>query len=207
MSRLFFWTPDQRFAGQTVFVLASGPSLSRDVAEAVRGRAAIVVNQTFRTAPWAPVWFFTDTETLERNVADVEAWPGDVVTSSSAAHRAAPDKLKLILRTESRDFPPPGSGLVKKGRSTGHTAIGLAAAMGAARIVLLGFDMRIVDGREHGHDDYAGTPRNPAIYAEEFVPGFAGWDAAARRAGFQILNATPGSAIDEFQRVGLEEML
>jgi hypothetical protein len=77
-----------------------------------------------------------------------------------------------------QDFPPLGHHSIRQGRSSGHTAISLAIALGASRVVMLGFDMRFVDGREHHHSEYKG-PRDMQLYEREFVPGFEGWNAAA----------------------------
>jgi hypothetical protein len=55
-----YWTPEPWWIGQTAFVLASGPSLTQEVCDKVMGRNAIVVNMSFRLAPWAPIWYFTD---------------------------------------------------------------------------------------------------------------------------------------------------
>jgi uncharacterized Rossmann fold enzyme len=103
-------------------------------------------------------------------------------------------------------FPPPGAAVIRQGRSSGQTAISLAIAMGAARIALLGFDMRTVGGREHHHAEYSGA-RDLDIYAREFVPAFRGWRAQARDRGVEIVNCTRGSAIMEFPFVALDEVL
>ncbi len=78
-------------------------------------------------------------------------------------------------------------------------AISIAAALGAVRIVLLGFDMRVVDGRSNYHDGYGHIDDN--LYAHDFLPWFKGWRQMAERAGIEILNATPDSALDEFKKV------
>ncbi|MCJ9729551.1 hypothetical protein [Bradyrhizobium sp. PRIMUS42] len=82
-----------------------------------------------------------------------------------------------------------------------------AVVLGAARVVLLGYDMRFVGGREHCHDEYKGTARDGDIYQREFLPGFAGWDEAARAVGVDVVNATEGSALKEFQFAKLDEVL
>lgn len=104
-----------------------------------------------------------------------------------------------------RDFPPVGAGVVRDGRSSGHKAVGLAIALSAKRIVLLGFDMRVVDGRSHFHDAY--QARDPALYEQSFIPAFRGWNEQAKAAGVEVLNATPNSALEEFSRVDLDEVL
>ncbi len=206
-----YWTPEPFWKGEDVFVLASGPSLTQDVCDKIKGRNAIVINASFALAPWARVWYFTDGHIYEKYREQVFAWPGDIVTMSKAAKA---ELNKRVKRVQGRgdpslpmgEFPPLGSPVIWQGRSSGHTAISLAIALGAKRVMLLGYDCRIVDGREHHHAEYAG-PRDHEIYAREFVPAYAGWNAAALRAGVEILNCTEGSAVNEFPFADLDEVL
>ncbi|MCW5695785.1 MAG: hypothetical protein KIS96_03510 [Bauldia sp.] len=223
-----FWTPEPIFDGKRVFVLASGPSLTPEVCEVVRGEPAIVVNSSCRAAAWADVLFFTDSGWFEhidngRNLAVfadgvprrrvVEEWPGLVVSMSRRAKLALPAKVKRVKGEMRPDFPRRGAPVIRQGRSSGQTAIALAIAMGAREVILLGFDMRLVDGREHHHDDYRGKPRDLTVYGSAFVPAFGanpnmpGWNQAALDAGVTVLNATPGSALMEFPMVELALVL
>lgn len=193
--------------GETAFLLAGGPSLTQAVADRVRGLHTIAINSSAARAPWAEVLFFTDNSWFEKRRDLVANWPGLVVSMSRHAKRELPGKI-LRLKEEVRpDFPPPLTDTIRHGRSSGHRAVSLAIALGAANIILLGYDMRVVDGREHHHDEYAGRPRNLAVYEDEFLPSFRGWNDDARRAGSIILNATPGSALKEFPMVDLDEVL
>lgn len=218
-----YWFAEPIFAGQTVFCLASGPSLV-DQAALVRGRPTIVVNSSVILAPWASALFFTDCSWYEPRRQLVADFGGLVFSMCRVAKRELPDKVKRIRTCGDPDlpceFPPAGSGQVRQGRSSGHTAISIAIAGGAACAVLVGYDCRVVAGREHCHDDYLvdgrreyavekDDPRwnNKYDYASVFVPGYAGWKEAAARAGTKILNATPGSAITEFDQVDLVDML
>ncbi|MBX3579913.1 MAG: hypothetical protein KF723_22145 [Rhizobiaceae bacterium] len=202
-----FWTPETVFRGETVFCLASGPSLTRDVVGRIEGRAAIVVNASASIAPWAAVWYFTDSNIYVERQEMAADWAGLVVTMSRRAKREMPDKVRRVQGAWMPDFPSPGSSPIRQGRSSGHTAISLAVAMGAARVVLLGYDMRVVDGREHHHADYDGRTRDTMVYQNEFLPAFAGWNTAALDRGVTVLNATPGSALTEFPMVDLDEVL
>jgi len=224
MSEDLFWHAEPIFAGQTVFCLASGPSLTHQVADQVRGRPTIVVNSSLGFAPWATALFFTDCSWYEPRRQRVAEFGGLVFSMCKLARRELPEKVKLIRTVGDPDlpceFPPAGSGQVRQGRTSGHTAVSLAIAGGAARAVLLGYDCRLVDGREHCHDEYLidgrlhyenekDDPRwnNKREYPTVLVPGYSGWKAAASRAGTEILNATPGSAITEFDFVDLAETL
>lgn len=206
---LEFWTPEPIFAGETVFCLASGPSLTREICNRLRPRAAIAVNSSAALAPWASVLFFTDSGWYEPRRELVANWPGLVVSMSRTAKQEIPDKVRRVQGqgdpaaspyfTRSRD-------VIQQGRSSGHTAVSLAIALGAIRVVLLGYDMRFVEGREHCHQEYKG-PRDVDIYEREFLPCFAGWNAAARAVGVEVVNATEGSALNEFPFVSLDEVL
>lgn len=205
-----YWTPEPLFEGETVYCLASGPSLTKDVCAKVEGRPSIAVNSSCMLAPWASVLFFTDSSWYEQRRDLVKNWPGIVVTMSRTAKIELPDKVKRV-RGEGDPllpilaFPRRGAAFIWQGRSSGHTAISLAIAMGAARVIMLGYDMRVVDGREHCHAEYSGK-RDLGQYASDFVPAFSGWNRAALKSGVQILNATPDSAVREFRMVTLDEV-
>jgi hypothetical protein len=94
--------------------------------------------------------------------------------------------------------------VIHYGHNSGFQALNLAILLGAARIVLVGFDMRIVDGRRHFHGDHP----HPLINADprRFVPHFER-AAASLPVGVEILNATPGSALTCFPAADLDEAL
>jgi hypothetical protein len=206
-----YWTPEPIFRGETVFCLASGPSLTQEIADRLKGRRVIVVNSSCVLAPWADVLYFTDSGWYEPRRETVANWPGLVVSMSRTAKRELPDKVKRVKGEGDPAFPvtyfpPMGSPFIRQGRSSGHTAVAVAIALGAARVVLLGYDMRVVDGREHCHSEYTGE-RDLEQYAREFVPAFEGWNVAAALAGVEILNCTPGSAVTEFPFADLDDVL
>lgn len=200
-----FWPIEPLYRGQTIFCLASGPSLTAEICAKVRGRRRIVVNTSCMLAPDADVLFFTDSGWYEPRREIVKNWPGHVMSMSRTAKRELPDKVKRIQGCGDPMFPPifrPGAAFIQQGRSSGHTAVSLAISLGASKVVLLGYDMRVVGDREHHHTEYTG-PRDLQQYARDFVPAFNGWYDAARKVGVEIVNATPGSAVTEFPFVDL----
>lgn len=159
------WTPEPLFRGETVFCLASGPSLTAEVVDKVRGHGRVIaVNSSVFLAPWADAMFFTDNGWFEtgrdpqfggRHGDDtwprrdfVEQFAGHVICMSPVAKRVLRDKVKRIKgcgqpTDNPPRFPEIGSSVIHGGRTSGHTAVSLAIAMGASRIVLLGYDMRL----------------------------------------------------------------
>lgn len=226
-----YWTPEPLFRGETVFCLASGPSLTPAVADKIKGRRVAVCNSSCRFAPFADLLFFTDNGWYDGEFKDgtkrrdfVESFPGLVVSQSRKAKRELDDpKLQRpaprILRVKGYGappypprwrgqpgFPPPGHHEVQQGRNSGNTLVSVVIAMGAARIALVGYDCRVIGGREHCHDEYEG-PRDLSLYDNEFKRAFDGWNEAALASGVTIVNCTPGSAITEFPFADLDEVL
>jgi hypothetical protein len=58
---------------------------------------------------------------------------------------------------EMGDGPPFPAGAIRTGGNSGYQAVNLAWLFGAARIVLLGFDMGATGGRLHWHKDHGQT--------------------------------------------------
>lgn len=197
------------FKGETIFCLASGPSLTAEICQRVRGRRSIAINSSAVLAPWASVLFFTDSGWYEPRRQLVANWDGLVISMSQAAKREMPDKVKRVQGEGDPQALPGfsrGPHVIHQGRSSGHTAVSLAIALGATRVVLLGYDMRIVADREPCHDE-KGSAGDSEIYQREFVPGFAGWDEAARAVGVEVINATEGSALKQFRFASLNDIL
>lgn len=194
-----YWTPTPLFAGQTVFILGGGPSLASTDLEAVDPARSIAVNVAGELLPRTAVLFSRCATWCEGNVDLLRGWPGLAVVTRARLAAKAPN-VKIVAMERRDTFPAPGHHAIRYGRSSGHAAVSLAVAMGARRIVLLGFDCRPVDGRTNWHDRYAEA--RLAIYPE-FARAWRGWHAAARRVGVEIVNATPGSATDEFPIVEL----
>jgi hypothetical protein len=198
------WIPPQMWRGNQCFVIGGGPSVSADAVAGLSNHHVIAVNGSYGATPWADVLFFSDTQWFTRHRSDVEAFRGLVVSTSYRASEISPSKVKYVSSERVLTFPPPGCGILRDGRSSGQRAISLAIAFGASRVVLVGFDMRVVDGRSHFHDEY----RNDACrYRDLFIPAFHGWARDAARLGVSIVNATPGSALKEFPMTTLAREL
>jgi hypothetical protein len=198
------WAPEPLLDGMTVFCLGGGPSLAGFNAECLRGRRVIAINQSLYLAPWADLLFFMDTHWFEQNHEAVLGFKGVIVTGSRQIKGRYPDRVRRVTfrgKTEF-EFNTPE---LKFSRSSGHAAIAVAIAMGAVRIVLLGYDMRRVDGRSHYHNAYGSE--DDKLFSHDFLLQFAGWNEAARRCGVSIVNATPGSALSEFARGDLAAIL
>ena len=209
-----YWTPDRTtWAGDTAFILGGGDSLRIFDCRRIKGRGWIVaVNSSFTSAPFCDVLFFNDfswfTDKWGEGAPDkgtprrktIERSQATIVTTSRQSKGMSPDRLKLVRMSANARLDA-----LRQGRSSGHSAVSIAATYGAKRIVLLGFDMRRVNGRSHHHNEYGIA--DDRLYVKDFIPAFRGWDADAKKIGVEILNATPGSALREFKMIDIEELI
>jgi len=205
------WTIPRAFEGETVAVLASGPSMSQAVADAVRasGIPAIAVNTTFRLAPWAWALYAADSEWWQHR-ANRDAWDfGGLklsVDNDGSRPMASQGVLYVQKQPETR-FDIEAQGCVATFGNSGAQALQIAIKTGAARVLLCGFDMHLTSVANHWHG------KHPAGLRDTTAENYANWVQRMDRAAPQMLrmteivNCTPGSALQGFPRGVLEEEL
>ena len=190
------------WADTTAIVAASGPSLTPQVAALVRASSAFViaVNDAFRMLPSADVLYAADLAWWQMH-DDTRAFEGERWSSHSTDQGFADDKsdsalgLYLVAARAGAGFSS-NAQYVHYGETphSGFQAVNLALLFGARRVILVGFDMRRVGGRSHFFGEHPRGLRRDSDYA-----GFI----AAYSPHPRVLNATPGSALDCFERVDL----
>lgn len=188
-------------------ICASGPSMLRvDLAMLRRFRSwrMMVINNTWELIPWADVLYAGDGQWWDRYGNDVLGFSGERWTRDAGA--AIRYKLHLARWTG-------GAGLCKTpgyihlGGNSGYQAVNLAYHFGARRIILLGFDMHR-DAGAHWHGEHVGLPISaPANHIPIWRANFGQLAHDLRHAGIDVVNATPGSALECFPRMDLKEAL
>jgi len=182
--------PDWR--GQTVVCIASGPSLTLDDCEAAKGHRAIVVNTSFRAAPWADVLFAHDMRWWLHYRAEVaEVFKGRRMSMTYGAKGV--ESLH-----NNRWFKGVGN--------SGACAIAIAVGAKAARVVLLGFDCQKTGGSIHWHGNHP-TPLSNALSIDAWPTQFSRVAAHAKKAGLEVINASRDTALTCFERMPLESAL
>lgn len=98
-------------------------------------------------------------------------------------------------------------GRIHTGLNSGYQAIGLAYMWGAARIVLLGYDMqRGPRGESHHHGDHEGGLPNLGTL-DEWVRRMVQLGIDLRDRGIDVINATRSTAIKCFERMPIPQAL
>ena len=113
--------------------------------------------------------------------------------------------VTILRHTGEMGFEDDPRGL-RTGRNSGYQAINLAVHLGAARIVLLGYDMKpAANGkiRWFGNHSYGG----PVPQFDQFLRFMPMLVEPLRARGVTVINATPDSAIACFRRAPLDQAL
>ena len=182
--------------GRTVACIASGPSLTQSDCDAVRatGLPAIVVNTSFRMAPWADILYAMDAAWWRQYGAEVtQLFRGRKVSY-------VPDCGPDVIATKAH-IHPAGFG------NSGSYAISLAIYAKAARIILLGYDCRYApDGRRHWHADHP-APMGNAASIKKWPAQFLLVSKYAVKEGAKVVNCSRDTALTCFERGTLEREL
>lgn len=163
-------------------VLATGPSMSQAVADAVRGLRVIVVNDAFRLAPWA-----------DALVAQDKAW-----------WRENPDALQFAGRKFSTNkvagvefVPRP----LRPCFNSGAVALHVARMLGATQILLCGVDLH---GSHYFGPHTKGLKNSDEKQFASFRKHFKTVGEMLRAQGVEVINCNPASRLSCFPIKTLE---
>lgn len=184
-------TPE--WAGQTVAIFASGPSMNAALAEQCRGLRTIAINnQSFDCVPWADVIYGSDVKWWRHYLSVVSTLPGRKIS----LEYGLPINGVEYLRPSSKVFDDRPEYL-STGANSGYAALCLAVKLGAVRVLLYGYDMGPRNGRMRRHDYPANLASAPRF--KEWIPRFRTLAPELKARGVDVVNCTPGSAISCFR--------
>jgi len=221
-----FWKPPILWDKATAFIIGGGPSvLGADYCLPWEHREALFtagkvigVNDGYKVDRRIPICFFGDGCWFEWNHQDLNHWPGIVITSADkfAKQKNRVPYLKVIPRGKPNGIETKRSRIAFN-RSSGPAAINLAYHLGATRIVLIGFDMRIVDGQKNFHNHHKSTAKDQGTGYKtnkkdpkalpRFLEPFNAIAHDAKTLKLEIINSTPDSALKHFLYMPLKEAI
>jgi hypothetical protein len=150
------WKPAGEWSGATGAVLASGPSLTAGAADGLRAYRCIAVNHSLDLAPWADMLVALD-------AGWPKSWRKFKGLRVTGVEDDGLDALYIGHRFERVEL---AAGQVVEIRNSGLAAVRIAGEMGAARVILAGFDA------DDSHPDYPGVAAGlRAIVAELTASG------------------------------------
>lgn len=198
------WYPD--WSGQVCAIVASGPSVTQEQVNQLRGRCrVIVVNNNFRLAPWADVLYAADGRWWLQ-YQDALTFSGLKVTQdrNTALHH----KLHLVHLLEEKPTESRISidrrGYLARGGNGGFQAINLAVQFVSRRHLWIGFEFR----GEHWHGKHEGNLRNPSEHTmKDWAETLDRQREVLDGLGVQVINCSLDSALTAYRKLPLEDAL
>ena len=170
------------------FVIASGPSLTKEDCERVReyGAMTIVVNNTYQLAPWADYLYAMDDHWWNEMGNEArEVFSGRLIGPRKASY--------------STSFPVQRVEHVEAG-SSGAAAVAYAATR-ADKVYLLGFDCEEKDGKRRWHGEHRKSfPKNKMPDFQKHLK------RVIEQTGCRAYNMTRGGAVGFLPRIALEAL-
>lgn len=213
---------EKRFQGLTIACIGTGPSLTLQQVDAARQKGFVLFgcNNVWRDVPDLSLLYACNEGWWDRYWCDelakhpAQKWTTNKVAAKKYGLNWIAEKFDYGLSTDPR--------IVHHGHGSGYTMVNLAFLMGAVRIVLCGFDCKYApdyDGREK---KVGSSPRHywpggeypsalmhwPIFSIKDgvHVEMVELWKTVAKQGAVEIVNCTPGSAIDCFPRCDIEEV-
>jgi hypothetical protein len=171
----------------TWVVLATGQSLSQSIADRVRCCNVVAVSDAYRLAPWADALASTDGKWWKAHLDEALKFKGLKFT-------AAPSFVKLDESIERL--------AVDCSTNSGLLGLMVAVKLGAKRVLLCGVDMHSPGKHffgEHKAPLRSSKQRHLDLHKRQF--------ANYLPKGVEIINCTPGSALEAYPKRPLEDCL
>lgn len=184
--------------GDTVLCIASGPSLDTDDIEYARGKCRVIaINNNYELAPWADILYACDLYWWDTYKAT------DFQGIKYTQDKAAAQKYNLnYIKSETGHGLSSAADKIHTGSNSGAQAINLAYLLGAKRILLTGYDMKIAkSGATHW---FGSHPNNTVSPYAKFIQSF---EQIAKQNLVEIINCTRDTALNCFPKMKIQEAI
>ena len=189
--------------GSTIICLGTGPSLTQADVNLCRGRARVIaVKDAIRLAPWADVLYSGEIKWWRKYGTKLQ-FEGLKYGIEDCDKNQAAAWAPLLKQTGMTGLERDPGGL-RTGKNSGYQAINLAMHFGAARIVLLGYDLQVRHGQTHFFGDH---PWSAQPMFADFRPLYDTLVKPLAQLGIEIVNASAETALTCFPRASLADVL
>ena len=229
------WKAPLIWQGGTCYIIAGGPSVPRqfgvpehDIQEVMNGKLhprvyssymfrqmqskhVIGINNAYLIGDWIDILFFGDCGWYKTHCDALAEWPGLKVTCCedfSKSEELCEGVKYLAMDKGHRVGISSNRSMVSWNQNSGAAAISLAAHLGVKKIVLLGFDMNLDENSmSHWHGCHIKVKRKKPPPFQRHLRGFSAIARDADIMGIEIINASPESAIKEFPKRNIKDVV
>ena len=226
------WQVSKIWPDQDVFILGGGPSIPQqfnipqeiinkvrskeisasiysDYMKQIHDKNVIGINAAFMFGNWIDILFFGDIDFYRCYTDQLKNFTNLKLTCREELdeyNNQPYEDIYVIPKNENKRkgiSDDPAS--ISWNLNSGSASISIAANAGAKRIILLGFDMNPIPNNQHWwHRLY--QYQDPPQF-NRHIQGFEQIKQDADKRGIEILNASPDSAITQFKKINLQDIL
>lgn len=196
-----YWIAPRDWVGDTAVVIGTGPSLTQAQINYCRDKARVIaINDAYKLAPWADTLWGCDGKWWRWHSNTATKFAGDRITLDPMV----PASLANLMNNTGREGFDDRPWCVRTGANGGYQGVCLAALRGAVKILLVGFDHRGEPGQSHFFGDHPDRLISPY---DLFIRQWRTLVEPMTALGIEIINCTPGSALDVWNIEPLEDVL
>lgn len=205
------FTIDPKDYNYTCYIVAGGPSLSNfDWSLLTPDKFVIAINRAYEVLPNAQIVYFTDKDYWERHKDAMLQHKGQLMRGilPNNKEQKHPDVQYWELTGPHGYETNPGC--LRHGSNSTHAVLNMVAAhLGFKKVYLLGVDMKWgAPGNKntsHWHDGHARIDHE-AVY-KKMIKSFELIAPELTKAGVEVYNCNPDSALNVFPKIRIEEIL
>ena len=172
----------------------------------IRGLGRVIaINDSYQLAPHADVLYSSDFPWWRRSRIQVQhSWFGQYIVLMNDGAWVG-EGVRSLRQGPDRGLSHDPKTLCN-GKNSGYAAINLAYLFGAARIYLLGYDMRVTNNRIHWHgNDHASPVEYQRRCDKLWLPLFDTLVGPLKTAGVEVRNVNPESALHCWPKIALRD--
>lgn len=196
------------FEGQPVIIVAGGPSLKGFQFERLAGKNVIAINRAYEDCPFAPMLWWSDCRFWnwhhEALLAHRAPYKATCNVGYHSGHHLHPSVHRYTVTGNYGFDDRPNC--VRDGNNSAHASMHTSIHLGASMLLLLGLDMRHVDGQAHYHSGHP-VRHDEACLKDYQLPYFKGLVAPLAARNIPVLNGSIDSALDLWPRCSINEGL
>lgn len=168
----------------------------------LRGKVVVAVNGAVARLPWATACFSADRTWINNSREMLRGFVGEIYFAIAETDPLLQEKVHYLRRSRSTAFSTDPT-IVHVPSTSGYGALNLVYLKGAREIILLGYDYC---GVGHWHGMYAWKSSTDQAVWSQWATCYRSTLGQLQAAGIRVINASPDSKIDAFEKCGLEEI-
>lgn len=194
------WIPKKSWLNQEVFIVGGGESLKGFDWDLLKQLRTIGCNDAYLHG--TDICIFGDKRWFTLHQKPLAKYEGIVITNCPQVQKSRLPWL-WCMRRETKGLH---NGSLGWNNNTGASAVNLAVILGAAKIHLLGFDMKLsTSGKANWHANTLMKP-NADVF-KGFLEGFkcVAKNMEKKYPEVEVVNVTDDSDLNEFPKIGVKE--